>query len=168
VSQEQPGAGAAGTRRLGGLVGWAFTLLAVGYAYGIHQGMGPMPFSADLTWYQPRGDMHQWAWLGWAFETPRRLLLVLALPAVALTAAAFLTTRSAVARALAISAVIATLLFTFYGLVASRIWEFFFWRGSAVLAVLSLVLGFSLRGWRSTCPSSWACSRSSATPPART
>jgi hypothetical protein len=131
-------------RRRPDALGWAFALLAVLYAYGIHQGIGPDPISAEPSWYHPRGFLLRWSWFSWALETSGRLMLVLTLPALALTAAVFLSGRSAVARGLALSAVVATLLFLFYGDVATGVWEFFHWRASAVLALMALAVGFAI------------------------
>jgi hypothetical protein len=100
--------------------------------------------TAEPEWYQPRGFLRSWSWLAWVFETTRRAMLVFTLPAAALSIAVFLTGRSAVARGLALSSVVAALLFAFYGDAATRVWEFFHWRGSAVLALTSLVVGFAL------------------------
>jgi hypothetical protein len=132
------------TRRGRDLLGWLFIAAAVLYAFAIHHGIGPAPAGIELAWYEPRGYIAGWGWLGWAFESPRRLILVLALPAVALTVAAFLTGRSAVGRALALSCVVAVILFAFYGEAAVRVWQFFHWRGSAVLALTALVVGSAL------------------------
>jgi hypothetical protein len=126
------------------LLCWIFALLALLYAFAIHHGIGPAPMTAELEWYQPRGFLIRWSWLAWAFETTRRAMLVLSLPALALGIAVFLSGRSAVARGLALSSIVATLLFVFYGDAAVRVWEFFHWRGSAVLALTSLVVGFAL------------------------
>jgi hypothetical protein len=123
---------------------WVFALLAVGYAVLIHHGIGPMPFVASPKWYQPRGFIQLWEWSAWAFEPKRRVFLVFTFPAVALTVAVFFSGRSALARALALSSVVATLLFCFYGEIATRIWEFFHWRASAVLALMGLAVGFAL------------------------
>ncbi|MBW1687921.1 MAG: hypothetical protein JRS35_23035, partial [Deltaproteobacteria bacterium] len=76
--------------------------------------------TAELAWYQPRGFLIYWSWLTWVFETTRRALLVFTLPVVALSIAVFLTGRSAVARGLALSSVLATLLFVYYGDAATR------------------------------------------------
>jgi hypothetical protein len=135
---------APGHERRWELLCWAFALLAVAYAAAVHHGIGPRPMSLHLDWYQPRGFLEEWDWLSWAFEPPRRLFVVLTLPVLALTAAVFITGRSALPRALALSSVVATLLFCFYGVIAQRIWEFFFWRASAVLVLMSLAVGFAM------------------------
>jgi hypothetical protein len=128
----------------GEILCWIFTVLVLLYAFAIHHGIGPAPMTLELAWYQPRGFLSGWSWLAWVFETTRRALLVFTLPAVALTIAVFLSGRSAVARGLALSSVIATLLFVYYGDAAVRVWEFFHWRGSAVLALTAIVVGFAL------------------------
>lgn len=136
------GPGAPGPRRE--LLCWAFALLAVAYAFFVYQGMGPMPSVLSPRWYQPRGFLRLWDWLAFAFEPPRRVIPVFAFPAAALAAAVFLSGRSALARALALSSLVATVLFCFYGQFAVRVWEFFHWRGSVVLALTAVCVGFAL------------------------
>jgi hypothetical protein len=138
-----PSAGERGTRRLE-LLGWLLTGLAVLYAYFVHQGMGPEPLGPRRTWYEPHGFLHDVNGLAWAFASPARSIVLLALPAAALVAAVFIASRSALARALALSAWVSVLLFGFYGTVAPPIWEFFSWRGSAVLVLTALTVGFAL------------------------
>ncbi len=123
---------------------WLFAILALLYAFTVHHGLGPRPSALELAWFQPRGFFQSWDWLAWAFEPTRRVFVVFVAPALALAAATFISGRSALARALALSAVVASLLFCFYGEVATRIWEFFHWRASAVLVLMSLAVGFAL------------------------
>ena len=65
----------------GELLCWVFTALALLYAFAIHHGIGPVPMTMELAWYQPRGFLSEWSWLAWAFETTGRALLVFTLPA---------------------------------------------------------------------------------------
>jgi hypothetical protein len=125
------------------LLGWVLVAAGVAYAFAVHHGIGPLPLSADPAWYEPRGYFFHWSWLSAALETTGRLVLVLSLPALALAAAAFATCRSALGRAIALSAAIAVPLFLFYGDFATRVWEFFRWRGSAVMATTALVVGLA-------------------------
>ena len=122
-------------------LGWVFLAVLLLYTFAIHQGIGPGPKGVALRWYTPRGFLFQWSWLDATFATTPRAIGVFTLPALALAAGVFATGRSAVARALAASCVIATLLFVFYGDFAGWIWELFHWRGSAVMAVMALVVG---------------------------
>ncbi len=126
------------------LLGWCLCLASLFWAYTVHQGIGPAPFGLDLAWYEPRGFLRGWSLLGWAFEGTARLLVVLALPSALLSVGVFIASRSALARGLSLAAVVAVLLFGFYGHVAARIWELFFWRGSAVLTLTALALGFAV------------------------
>ena len=126
------------------LLGWGLCLASLGWAYTVHQGLGPAPYALAPSWYEPRGFMHGWGFLAWAFEHTLRLLVVLALPSSLLAIGVFLASRSALARALALAAVAAVLLFGFYGTRAARVWELFFWRGSAVLTLTALAVGFAL------------------------
>ncbi|HBZ71639.1 MAG TPA: hypothetical protein DEP35_18700 [Deltaproteobacteria bacterium] len=72
--------------------------------------------------------------------------MAFSLPAAALLVALFATSRSALARTLGLAALLATLLFLFYGMGETRpaIWAFFGWRGSAVMLCTALVTAGAL------------------------
>lgn len=124
--------------------GWCFTALCLAYAYAVHQGIGPPPFQGELSWYDPRGSLHDLDILPWVFDRPSRIVAFLTLPAVLLAGLAFASSRSAVARTIALASAIAVFFFSFYGTVGKRVWEFFFWRGSAVLALTAIIIGCAL------------------------
>jgi hypothetical protein len=126
------------------LLGWAAVAAALGYAVLIHHGVGPSNKGMTWSWYTPRTFLLDIELLYPVFETVGRALLGTALPAVALTLGVFALCRSAVGRALALASVIAVALYTFYGVRAPFVWEFFSWRASAVLALTAVVVGFSL------------------------
>ena len=126
------------------LLGWAAVATALTYAVLIHYGVGPSNKGMAWHWYTPRTFLLDVELLYPVFETIGRALLGTALPAMALVALVFATCRSAVGRALALTSLVAVLLYTFYGVQAPRIWEFFHWRASAVLALTAVVVGFSL------------------------
>ena len=96
------------------------------------------------NWYTPRTFLLDVELLYPVFETLGRALLGTALPAVALALLVFALCRSAVGRALALTSIVAVALYTFYGVRAPFVWEFFYWRASAVLALTAVVVGFSL------------------------
>ena len=125
-------------------VGWALAAASVLYAVFVHHGIGPGPVGVELRWYEPRGFLLEWRWLAWAMGSTARLIVVLSLPAVALSLGVVATSSSAVARAISVIGVVATPLFVFYGDQATRVWEFFGWRGSAVLALLAVCIGLAL------------------------
>lgn len=125
-------------------VGWALAAASVLYAFLIHHGIGPGPVGVELRWYEPRGFLLQWSWLGWAMGSTLRLLVVLSLPALALSLGVVATSASAVARAISVICVVATPLFLFYGDQATPVWEWFGWRGSAVIAMLAVCIGLAL------------------------
>ena len=137
-----PPAAAAGRGSEG--VGWALAVASVLYAFLIHHGIGPGPVGVELRWYEPRGFLLQWSWLGWAMGSTPRLIGVLSLPALALCLGVFATRSSAVARAISLICLVATPLFLFYGDQATRVWEWFGWRGSAVIALLACCIGLAL------------------------
>ncbi len=124
-------------------VGWALAAACVLYALLIHHGIGPGPVGVELRWYEPRGFLLGWSWLGWAFGSTSRLMLVLSLPALALALGVVGTSASAVARAISVVCVFATPLFLFYGDRATPVWQWFGWRGSAVLAMLAVCIGLA-------------------------
>jgi hypothetical protein len=126
------------------LIGWAAVAAALGYAVLIHYGVGPSNQGKAWHWYTPRTFLLDVELLYPVFETPLRALIGTALPAVALAACAIALCRSAVGRALALSSVVAAALFTFYGVRAPFVWNFFHWRASAVLSLTAMVVGFSL------------------------
>lgn len=126
------------------LLGWLFAILSVVYAYTVHQGIGPPPVHGELAWYDPRGFLHELDSFAWAFTTPSRVMALLMLPAGALVILVFISSRSALARTLSLACLIAVFLFGFYGTVGKRVWEFFFWRGSAVLTLTALIVSCAL------------------------
>ncbi|HJO22621.1 MAG: hypothetical protein QF890_10675 [Myxococcota bacterium] len=126
------------------LAGWLFTALAILYAYAAHQGIGPLPLSGELAWYDPRGFLRGSAAFAWALRVPARAIVLLVLPAAALTGLVFVASRSALARTLALACLISVSLFGFYGTLGVRVWEFFFWRGSAVLVMTALIVSCAL------------------------
>lgn len=130
-------------------LGWILTVAALGYALAVHHGVGPVPPGGASTWFQPTGwllDLLAATTLGAWLDTPTRGLGAFTMPALALAAAVFATTRSALARTLAVAAALATALFLFYGLGGNRsaIWTFFGWRGSAVMTLFALVMAAAL------------------------
>ena len=127
-------------------LGWAAVATALAYAVLIHYGVGPSNKGIAWHWYTPRTFLLDVELLYPVFETTGRALLGTALPALALVALAFATCRSAVGRALALASLVAVLLYTYYGVQAPRIWEFFHWRASAVLALTALVVGLLAGG----------------------
>ena len=126
------------------LLGWLLLAATLFYTFAIFHGIGPRSPSADPAWYEPRGFLSGWSWLGFMLETPRRVVLGFTIPAALLATATFLTCRSAFARALALGCVVATPFFLFYGDVAAGIWTFFGWRWSAVMALTALSVGFAV------------------------
>jgi MFS family permease len=123
--------------------GWVFTGALVLYAVAMHHGMGPPTGGIAQHWYEPTTFLYRVDLISFAFDSSMRALGCLTLPAVLLAGGVFITGRSAVARAIALCCVVATLLFVFYGEFAPRPWEFFGWRGSAVLWLTAACVGFA-------------------------
>lgn len=124
-------------------IGWVILGALVSYAFLIHHGVGPPKHQMSPPWYDPRGFLFESSWIAPLLDGFPRALLALGAPAVVLAIGVFLGTRSAVARALAVTSVLAVALFLFYGVAASRVWAFFGWRGSAVLALTALCVGLA-------------------------
>jgi len=120
-------------------LGWVSTGALVGYAVAMHHGMGPPPEGIAQHWYEPTAFLHGVDLV--SFASSAGALVCFTLPALLLATGVFTTSRSAVARAIALGCVAATALFVFYGEFAPRPWEFFGWRGSAVLFVTAACVG---------------------------
>ena len=127
-----------------GIAGWLFLALLLGYTLFCHQGLGLPRANASLAWYQPNGFLNGWPVIGEYSENWIIGALILLVPAGLLCLGVFVKTRSAIARALAVSCAVAVLLFAFYGFQADRIWEFFHWRASVVLVGTAAAIGFTM------------------------
>jgi hypothetical protein len=130
-------------------VGFVLLALLLAYAFAVYSGIGPSGRTGATAWWQPRGFLTDWlasTSLGVMLESPTSVLLAFVVPAIALAIAVFATTGSAVARTLATTAVIATLLFLFYGTGENRpaIWTFFRWRGSVVMVGTAAAVAIAL------------------------
>ena len=126
----------------GGVAGLAVLAALLAYTVVVHHGLGPLP-DGPVEIYSPREFLLQQSWIEPFEAKPARGVVAFALPAAVLAAAVFWLSASAVARSLAVSAVLACALFAFYGLrpPGPTIWSFFGWRGSAVMAGLALAVG---------------------------
>lgn len=129
-------------------VGASLVLASLVWALVIHHGVGPVPQGGAQQWWEPRGfllDLLSATSLGELLDGPARSFGAGIAPAIALVVAVFASTRSAVGRTLSVAAMLACALFLFYGLgERARIWEFFRWRGSAVMTALALVIAAAL------------------------
>jgi hypothetical protein len=129
------------------VVAGVLLVLAVGWAVLIHHGLGPRPDLA-LYWWSPRGFLRR-ALLGsplepWLLERGARAFLLFWLPSLALAGAVWLATRSSLARALALTASIATAVFLFFALgseTAHLAWNLFHWRLSATMLATAAAIG---------------------------
>jgi hypothetical protein len=139
VSSALPAAGA--RLRWPALAGWVLSFAAVGFAAWVYWGLGPRPKTRD--WWEPKASVAR------ALSETSLAPLVEDLPvalggfglaSLALAAAVFATTRSALARFLAVFGVLATLCFVFYSVEARFVWSFFRWRWSASLALFAAVV----------------------------
>jgi len=117
----------------------------LGYAAFLHHGLGPRPNGAVEIW-SPRAFLLGGAWITPFEARPALGVVLFALPAAIAAAAVHGLSRSAIARTLALSSVIACALFSFYGLrpPGPGIWKFFGWRGSAVMVGMAFALAATI------------------------
>jgi len=131
--------------------GWgvvAGVLLAglVAYTTFAFYGFGPYPTDSPVPWWQPRGFLVDSVLLAPFGEDPAGPIAAYTLPALLLAAGVWLATGSALLRSAAVACVLCTGLFLFYGLrmPGPMIWNFFGWRGSAVMICMASVIACSL------------------------
>ncbi|MGH0035206.1 MAG: hypothetical protein ACQGVK_09280 [Myxococcota bacterium] len=122
-------------------LGWVFATAELAYVLFLHHGVGVAPGGFPTRWWHPTQFLLDVEWIARLIDLPLQASLVAALPAALLAAGVFATHRGATARWLALSGVVASLLFGFYGFGPVRIWEFFHWRGSLVMATIAVCLG---------------------------
>jgi hypothetical protein len=127
----------------GALLGWALLAILVGYTYFIHQGFGPES-AANKAWYTPTSFVFSAPLISELTGTIGSSLAWFVTPALLLAIAVSLTNRSSIARALAISCVLSTICFVYYGVEADQVWTFFHWRASAVLTLMTCAVGFAI------------------------
>ena len=126
TQQEDLGQPTEPNTRRSSVLGWVLLATLVAYTYMIHQGIGPEP-GRNQTWYTPTSFLFSAPVVSELFETIGEALAWLGLPALLLAVAIFITNRSSIARAMAISCVLATFCFIYYGIEADQIWTFFHW-----------------------------------------
>lgn len=126
--------------------------LTVAYAFFIHHGLGPRPEVPDsaLGWWSPRGFLVQ-ELVGSSWESllsdRGKGMLVFGAPSLLLLIAIWATTRSALARAAAVTATLAVVFFLFYALgsgTSQLVWNFFHWRWSGTMLSVAAVMGCAL------------------------
>lgn len=139
---ERSAAGRDASDARGGLrfAGALLAALVVVYAALVHHGVGPDLAGADGRWYEPRG----WLRLPLSGLGDGPAIASISAVAFALTAAVVATSRSAVARWLALSGAIASACFAYYGLAFPLPWRVFGGHWSAAIATFALVAGGAL------------------------
>lgn len=124
-------------------LGFVLLALLAGYTAMVYYGVGPAQQGSG-HWYSPTAFLFDNDLTYALIDPPPLAFASLGLPALMLAIGVMLFTRSSLAAALGISCVIATLLFVFYGEIAPFPWQFFGGRGSAVLVLVALTVGFAL------------------------
>lgn len=128
-----------------------FGLLAVFYYYFLGAGPTPSEYFDDLEWWRPRG----WALRLDALSALRDLtqsesgtrflpVLIYCIPPIALTVLGFRRFQSALIRTGLLWIGLTLCAFTYYGLLAQRVWQFFEWRFLAVVASFIAVAAVTL------------------------
>ncbi len=128
-------------------LGWLLTAALLVYAALVHRGIGPLPRSLESHWYSPNASLLnalQAGSLNPVLESAGWAVALLAVPALIVAVAAFVTTRSALARMLGAASVIAVAVCVYYGVEAPGVWSFFHWRWSGSILLFSLCLGAAL------------------------
>jgi MFS family permease len=127
-------------------------LSLVAYALALHHGLGPRPELPDsaLRWWSPRGFLMQ-ALVGSSWESllndRAQGMAVFGTPALLLGIALWATTRSALARAAAVTTSLAIGFFLYYALGsgnAQLVWNFFHWRWSGTMLAVAAVMGCAI------------------------
>jgi len=127
-------------------------LVSVAYAVMIHHGLGPRPELPEsaLRWWSPRGFLMQ-ALVGSSWESllndRAKGMAVFGTPSLLLLIALWATTRSALARALAVTTMLAITFFLYYALGsgnAQLVWNFFHWRWSGTMLAVATVMGCAI------------------------
>jgi hypothetical protein len=124
------------------VAGWVLTALAVALTFFVYWGLGPRPKSR--AWWEPSASVMKSLSNSSLAPLVDELPVAMAgfgLASLALAAAVFATSRSALARFLAVFGVLATASFVFYAVSqeARFVWSFFHWRWSASVALLAAV-----------------------------
>jgi hypothetical protein len=119
-------------------------LLLLAYTAWIHHGIGPVRPGFEGEWYTPRAFLFESDWTAALLGSRGLAFASLGGPAVLLGGVVALLSRSALAQALGFAATIAVLLFLFYGLIGAPTWQFFGWRGSAVLLLTAVPVGCAI------------------------
>lgn len=127
------------------LSGWALMLVLLGYAAFLHHGLGPYPDRALEIW-SPREFLIRQAWITPFEENLAFGVVAFMIPAILGTLGVFWLSRSSIARTLALSTAIMSGMFVYYGLGerGPGIWNFFHWRGSAVMVGMALALSATM------------------------
>ena len=124
---------------------WGVAAILVAYEALLYLGLGVSQNEIDPAFWQPTGFLRDTELIGALTESHWwAVALLSALPAAGFVLG-ILTLRSALVTGVAACAMVTSALIAFYSLSnALRIWEFFHWRGSLVIAVTGLGVGLAL------------------------
>jgi hypothetical protein len=125
-------------------VGWIAVLLAAAYAAFLHHGLGAPPGGYASLWWHPTQFLSLSPTIGGWSDIPGQGALILSIPGMVLAIIVFLSTRSALARALAISLAMLAGIFAYAGFAILGPWELFHWRLSLVMIWTCLIIGCSI------------------------
>jgi hypothetical protein len=126
------------------LAGWALAGLQLAVTAFVHKGLGTSQNEISPSFFEATGFLRESELLGAYLEPLAGGALLCAAPAI-IAAGIFGCSRSAVARTIGICGVVWVALMSYYALSdALRIWQFFHWRGSAVILLSGAVIGATL------------------------
>lgn len=128
------------------LAGPLLAAACLAFAALVYWGIGPPP-GGDRAWYEPTGFLDKALSLGALSDLVADLgtaQLGFGLISVALAASVFFTTRSAVARYLAVFSIVVIQIVLYYSLQADAVWQFFRWRWGGSIFLFSLVVAGAL------------------------
>jgi hypothetical protein len=109
----------------------------------LYYGLGVPPGGISTRWWHPSTFLLDWPIVGAWVDVPRLGILAAALPASLISVGVFLTTRSALTRAIALSCVFTALGFAAYGFASPMPWHFFHWRWSLVIVLSGVAMGWA-------------------------
>ena len=127
-------------------------IASIAYAVVLHHGLGPRPELPEsaLRWWSPRGFLMQ-ALVGSSWESllddRAKGMAVFGAPSLLLLIALWATTRSALARAVAVTTTLSIVFFLYYALGSGNaqvVWNFFHWRWSGTMLAVATVMGCAI------------------------
>lgn len=127
-------------------IAFVLALLCLAWSVAIYRGLGPVSNRLHHAWWEPSGFMREWSWITPFFSAPLGGIVLVTAPVATILLWLYLRPTPALARAGAATGTATTAILAFYGLLptATSVWEFFDWRGSAVMFASGALIGCTL------------------------